>query len=166
MHCTMKKPVVDRFWARVDKTSSPSGCWVWTGCHNMKGYGVFSSFGNFSSGVMCHRISWTLVKGEIENGLCVLHRCDNPSCVNPDHLFLGTKLDNNKDAVDKLRHQFGQYHYNSKFSHELVLKLREYHKTTGVGYRQLARRFNVSTSTMRDLLSGKTYRLATEEKRS
>jgi hypothetical protein len=155
----------NRFWSRVDKTGK-GGCWIWRGYVNKKGYGMFSSYTGSESGGMCHRISWYLINGKIPDNLCVLHKCDNPPCVNPGHLFLGTKTDNNRDAREKLRHQFGQYHHRAKFSHAQVLALRSYHIETGIGYRRLARKFDVSNSTMRDLLSGKTYALANEKQRS
>src|SRR5882672_10379584 len=89
------------FWRKVDKR--PFGCWVWTAWKNSKGYG------NFNIGERkwkAHRLSYTFFYGPIPDGLLVLHRCDNPSCVNPDHLFLGTARDNFQDAISKKRLPF------------------------------------------------------------
>lgn len=83
----------ERFWARVDKSGC---CWVWTGSCNNKGYGRFD-------GEYAHRFSWRLLSGPIPDGLNVLHRCDNPPCVRPDHLFLGTVSDNARDMWAKGR---------------------------------------------------------------
>jgi hypothetical protein len=77
------------------------GCWEWTGHRNAAGYGHISLDGQF---VLAHRHSWALFKGPIPDGLFCLHRCDNPPCVRPDHLFMGTKKDNAMDMAAKGRH--------------------------------------------------------------
>jgi hypothetical protein len=86
-----------RFWARVDKSRD---CWNWTGGKNSDGYGRTSLRGR-TDGV--HRISWVMHYGPIAGSLVVCHSCDNPSCVRPDHRFLGTQLDNLRDAAGKGR---------------------------------------------------------------
>lgn len=97
------RSIEERFWVKVDKISSLSytDCWVWIGCKNPKGYGQFWGQDKM---IGAHRYSWILKKGSIPNDLCVLHKCDNPPCVNPDHLFLGTQSDNMKDMAQKGRH--------------------------------------------------------------
>ena len=75
-------------------------CWNWTGWTSSAGYGMI---GNNYKDRGAHRYSWELSNGPISKGLCVLHKCDNPACINPDHLFLGTKGDNNRDRVKKGR---------------------------------------------------------------
>lgn len=97
-------PIGVRFWRHVVKTAD---CWNWIGAKNKQGYGHFTI--RARPGLTCehtsaHRFVWSLERGEIPPGLCVLHRCDNPSCVRPDHLFLGTVNDNNQDAKVKSRH--------------------------------------------------------------
>jgi len=89
-----------RFLSKVSLQIT-SGCWVWTGFRNAQGYGHFALDG-YKVG-RAHRASWVLHRGSIPTGLCVLHRCDNPSCVNPDHLFLGTDADNAHDRDAKGR---------------------------------------------------------------
>lgn len=91
----------DRFWARVDKTGE---CWVWKGSlfHN-------SPYGQVKQEVktkQVHRVSWEIHYGPIPNGLCVCHKCDNPPCVRPDHLFTGTNFENTMDSVRKGRCEF------------------------------------------------------------
>lgn len=94
----MKTPG-ERFDAKVDK-SGPGGCWVWTGKRSREGYGRFSLDGRL---VNAHRWSWERAVGPIPNGLLVCHHCDNPPCVNPEHLFVGTIQDNTRDMLAKGR---------------------------------------------------------------
>lgn len=95
----MSGSVQDRFSAKVSPEPM-SGCWLWTGSFRRDGYGSLSIDGVTHA---AHRVSWWLSKGEIHDGLCVLHRCDNRACVNPDHLWLGTKRDNTNDMLRKGR---------------------------------------------------------------
>ena len=90
----------ERFWPKVDKSGE---CWVWTGYRNPSGYGELHRGRRGTGMVRAHRFSWELANGPIPRGLCVLHRCDNPPCVNPDHLWLGTKADNQRDMASKGR---------------------------------------------------------------
>ena len=86
-----------RFWAKVNKTD---GCWLWEGVTTPNGYGMFPVPGTRKS-VSSHRFSWEQANGEIPQGLSVLHRCDVRACVNPEHLFLGTQMDNMIDMMKK-----------------------------------------------------------------
>ena len=86
------------FWDKVDK--SDNGCWLWIAAKNEHGYGCFR-YRNVL--YKAHRVAWEQVNGTIQNDKFVLHRCDNPSCVNPLHLFLGTQLDNMRDMLNKGR---------------------------------------------------------------
>lgn len=88
---------VENFWAKVDKSGE---CWNWT-AFKSKGYGYIQC--GQGNSVRAHRFSWVLHNGEIPEGMLVCHKCDNPSCVRPDHLFLGTPLDNVVDMLSKGR---------------------------------------------------------------
>lgn len=92
------RPPQERFWSLVDKSGD---CWNWRGSPTTNGYGRMMTIGGLRVGA--HRISWTIHNGPIPDGLMVCHRCDNPRCVRPDHLFLGTAYDNNIDSFVKGR---------------------------------------------------------------
>jgi hypothetical protein len=91
------KTVDERFWGNIIKTDT---CWLWMGCHDGCGYGMILVRG---TRLKTHRYSWMLHNGEIPEGMHVCHTCDNPKCVNPAHLFLGTHLDNMRDMISKGR---------------------------------------------------------------
>jgi hypothetical protein len=88
------------FWSRVDRTAGESGCWLWSGSLGTGGYGLC---GHQKRVKRSHRIAWELTHGPIPDGMVVCHRCDNPPCCNPAHLFLGTLADNVRDMVAKGR---------------------------------------------------------------
>lgn len=90
-------PPEERFWASVQKTD---GCWLWTGPRDKDGYGIFHVDGK---NIKAHRYSYELHRGPIPEGLWGLHKCDNPPCVRPDHLYAGTHIDNVNDAVERGR---------------------------------------------------------------
>lgn len=89
----------DRFWEKVQKGA---GCWIWTATL-VKGYGSFRRGRPSRTKAYAHRVSWEYANGPIPTGLYVLHSCDNPPCVNPDHLWLGTHTDNMRDMAEKGR---------------------------------------------------------------
>lgn len=89
-----------RFWSRVDRSGGPDACWLWQRVFDDHGYGFFSSNAKTERS---RRVAYEIAVGVIPDGLCVLHRCDNPPCCNPSHLFIGTIADNNADRDRKGR---------------------------------------------------------------
>jgi hypothetical protein len=114
------------FWGKVKKGER---CWSWLrGCYSA-GYGQFKAGGK---GYAAHRLSYEISVGPIPEGMCVLHKCDNPPCVNPDHLFLGTQKENMQDCVNKKRHfstqTKGSRHPNGKLTDDEVREIRKKEK--------------------------------------
>lgn len=115
-------------------------CHYWIGSKSKKGYGYFSHQGKVKK---AHRVSYEIHKGEIPEDMHVLHSCNNPSCVNPKHLFLGTNKENYQDKLMKNR----QYRPPKKFTEEELVYIRKYPRYWG-SLSDLAREFNCATSTM------------------
>jgi HNH endonuclease len=161
-----KRPAEERFWKYVDKASDPRGCWLWIGGSDSDGYGRFR--GENSVMIRAHRFSWQLHRGQIPPGFEVLHTCDNPPCVNPLHLFLGTNELNVIDKVCKGRTArgakcrtkklyFGESNWKSKLTSQQVADIRELRRS-GVGTTELARRFGVNRATIQRIVSGKSWK--------
>lgn len=149
---------VVRFWRYVDRPVAPeSACWTWTGSRTRKGYGRFSAN---RKNVFPHRFSYALHMGGLPPGMCVLHRCDNPACVRPDHLFLGTRADNNADCKAKGRYRplKGGWHDANKrpLTDDQVIQIRRLHRE-GFTYRQLGSMFPVSESSIGRLVRRVSY---------
>ena len=144
----------NRFWSKVNKTSN---CWEWTGSKDGKGYGQFSANCKRYS---THRFSFELKYGKIPNGLCVLHHCDNPSCVRPDHLFLGTVADNNRDSIIKGRNfcPIGEDNGRSKLTKRDVSLIRELYSRRDTTHIQLAQQFNVCSATICYIVNNQTWK--------
>lgn len=158
-HGSISKPYVsdlDRFEEKI--TYEPmSGCWLWVGAvHGEFGYG---SFRLGDSPKKAHRAAWVLYKGGIPEDLHVLHRCDNPGCVNPDHLFLGTHDDNMKDMKGKGRTKFfhSEDHPNSKLTNVQVNEIRELNKK-GISCIEIAKRFPIGKSMANYICNGRSWR--------
>jgi len=142
-----------RFWAKVEKR--PAGCWLWTGSRDGCGYGTFSVG-------RAHRVSWIIANGPIPQGMRVLHHCDVPPCVRPDHLFLGTPKANNIDFMIKGRRHYnwpmyGEKHPAVKLTEAQVLGI-ERRRKSGEKTQALANEFSVSIATVNYICAHRRWR--------
>lgn len=134
-----------------------SGCWHWTGNMTSYGYGRVRLLGSKTKDMFAHRLSWALHKGSIPEGLFVLHHCDNRKCVNPDHLFIGTKGDNSADAVKKRRQCYGSKQWTAKLTDAEVIRAFEMTQRK-VPRKEIAAEMGVSTYAISDALQGRSWR--------
>ena len=175
------------FWAKVDK-NGPNGCWVWTGtiATHCGGYGIFDRRRN---GVRIarrvHRIAYELLVGPIPENQLLRHKCDNPPCLNPDHLVPGTPRDNSQDMVQRGRHWTqvrpeliprgvdhwtvkrgvaslprGELHHNAKLTAEQVRVIHEAYEQGQDSQRGLAIQFGVSQGTIWQIINGNYWKEA------
>lgn len=154
------KPLETRFWEKIKKSD---GCWEWQGVVNEKGYGVINKGRVGEGNVLAHRLSWELHNGVIPegegyHGICVLHKCDNPSCVNPDHLFLGTNQDNINDMVSKQRNRRGENQPMSKLTDAEVKEIRKLRNTETITYDELGKKYGICGSTVYNIVNRYTWR--------
>jgi len=144
------------FWKKVDKSGD---CWEWVGCKIKHGYGRFNVNAKLK---LAHRVSWELKNGPITNGLFTLHKCDNPPCVNPDHLFLGTQKDNMHDAMKKGRHTYpdlrGEECYASKLKEIDVLQIREIYSSGFYSMYKIGDIYKTCHSTICHITNRKTWK--------
>lgn len=149
------RPLLERFWERVSVVQG--ACWLWRGSTTAAGYGNLGAGGRGGANVYAHRLSWEVHKGPIPPGMHVLHRCDNPPCVNPEHLFLGTQRDNNADKTRKGRHARGERHGNAKLTSEKAARIRQM-RADGFGTQDaIARELGVTRSCVAHVLQGLTW---------
>ena len=144
----------ERFWKYVNKIGKDS-CWNWTGVKIKKDYGHIKMDGKM---ILTHRFSWTIHFGKIPEDLCVLHTCDNPPCVNPNHLFLGTIADNNKDRDDKNRQAKlkGENHGMAKLTWDKVKEIRNLKNQ--LSQRKIAKMFNIHRGTVSKIHTNKIWK--------
>jgi hypothetical protein len=152
-----QKPLVERFWRFVDKKSD-NECWNWLG-QTIKGYGRISAGQRGDNSLGAHRVSWEIHNNQkIPNGMFVMHSCDNPSCVNPTHLSIGTPKDNSDDMIAKGRKKIviplGEKNGKAIINADIVRLIRN----SDLSNAKLARQLNVSNGCIRSVRSKRTWK--------
>ena len=154
----------ERFEEKIEPEPN-SGCWLWTGFQNPLGYGMFRTYRYPTQPMeLAHRVSFRLYIQEFDRSSHVLHRCDNPSCVNPGHLFLGTDADNARDREQKGRHHpcQGEQNSNASLTRDQVNEIRK--RGRGRDQRgtrrkeRLAEEFGVSLGQVRNICVGRQWK--------
>lgn len=157
-HCT---PLAQRFWPKVDMTAGPNGCWLWTAHRTPNGYGQIGAGARNRGLLYAHRVSFELNHGPLTDGMFVCHSCDNPPCVNPGHLFLGTPEDNSHDARAKGRLRpprlSGELAAPAVLTERQVVQIID-RRERGELLRNLSAEFGVTETTISNIATGKTWR--------
>ena len=155
------RSLYERFWGKVNKTD---GCWIWTGGVNPRGYGKLKVNGRW---VLAHRLSWELKVGPIPDGLFACHQCDNPPCVRPSHLFLGTARDNNADMFRKGRQNYergpgvsrwGEANFTARITNDQADEIRELYAAGGVSQERLAVAYGIDQTSVSQIILNRRYR--------
>ena len=155
--CSKKvKSTEERFLEKMQRMDHDE-CWLWVSTKDKDGYGIFKLDGR---DVKAHRVSWQLSKGSIPPKFLVLHKCDNPSCVNPNHLFLGTPMDNMQDKIKKGRAVYsrGSQLPQAKLLERDVLEIRSIYDKGGMTRNQLASEYGVSTTNISMIVNFRTWK--------
>lgn len=157
-----KISVEERFWNSVQKTET---CWLWTAGKDSDEYGWLYAgqdpISKKSFSLSAHRYSYELHYGPIPEGMFVCHTCDNPSCVNPAHLFLGTPQDNSLDRNSKGRHEYGVNHWKSKLTEDQVREIR----SSNLGLSELGRKYGVSPQAIQKIRKRITWKEVDDQPR-
>lgn len=154
--CQHHKSLVVRFWEKVDKRS-PDECWNWTAAKS----GGYGRIGDGKNSLIATRVSWEIHYGKITEGLHVCHKCDNPACVNPNHLFLGTHSQNMVDMAKKGRRAKkgrGVKNGLSKLTPSGVIRIRQRYADENITYAELAREYGVTPPTIMSVIKRVTWK--------
>jgi hypothetical protein len=145
--------ITERFWSKVDTSAE---CWIWTAAKRRDGYGMFQS--ETARNEVAHRVAWRLTHGPIPDGMCICHHCDNPPCVRPDHLFLGTVADNNRDKTEKGRQSAGEKNAAARIGRAEALKIVE-QRRLGATSAALSGEFGLCISQIRNIVRGNNWKM-------
>lgn len=143
-----------RFLTHIRKTKN--GCWEWMGSRDSKNYGRIRLDDQIN---LAHRVAWVIFFDEIPKNKCICHKCDNPPCCNPHHLFIGTLKDNSQDCINKNRRhdQRGEKHHLAKLTEQDVIKIRK-RRNTGEYLDSIANDFNVTKSMIWCIIANKNWK--------
>jgi hypothetical protein len=147
----------DRFWPKVSRLGHKNDCWHWRGWKNEDGYGFIAKGRGDATPMLAHRVSW-LVHNKpksLTSKQCVMHSCDNPGCVNPNHLRIGTQAENTADRHSKDRTARGERLNRGVLNEDLVRKIRQ---EASRAYTALGKKYGCSRATIRQVVQGKTWR--------
>jgi hypothetical protein len=159
----LTKRQIFNFWTNSALTANPDKCWEWQKVLSPQGYGkvyITSEYKGKDKAYVASRVSYFIANGEDPKELFVLHKCDNPKCVNPKHLFLGTQKSNINDMFEKKRENKakGTKHAGAKITEEFVLSIRQEYKDWNGTQRAFAIKKGLSFSNMCEVLSGKAWK--------
>jgi hypothetical protein len=146
--------IPNHFWAKVD-IKGPDECWPWEAGKMHFGHG---SYAVYRKGIPAHRMAYKLAKGEMKSDQVVCHKCDNPPCCNPNHLFLGTKADNTLDRDRKNRQARGERCGNSKLTLSQVQEIRELYATGQYTHEALSKTYRCSDRNISDIVRFRTWK--------
>lgn len=147
----------ERFYEKVLFLTYDRGCWIWIGAYTRDGYGRIGLGGRAGRGVASHIASWIIHKGDVPEGMWVLHNCDNRGCCNPNHLCLGTRLDNARHAVERGRMAVGERQAASKLKNHQIPEIRSL-CDSGVSQREVAKLFSCHQVTVSKIYQRKAWR--------
>lgn len=151
--------VQKRFWRKVEVTNDPKCCWNWKGGFSAFGYGMLVAVvGNRRINFGAHRVSYFIRHRTIPEGLFVCHRCDNPACVNPEHLFLATNQGNQHDKVNKMRQSFSEKHGRHILTCDQVQQIRVLSFFLKTSAAELAELYGMSHSAITSVLEGSNWK--------
>jgi hypothetical protein len=155
-----KEKAIKRFFDTIEKNQD--GCWIWKGylCSPKKIYGLTSSrLDGKKKKILAHRLSYRLFNGDIPHGSCVLHTCDIPLCVNPDHLWIGSNYEYQKDMIEKGRDKksYGETCALSRFKTEEIIEIRKM-RAEGFLFREIAEKFKTSTGNISSIVQKQSWK--------